>query len=602
MDKYQLLPGTNDDAIWERIKRTIGGVGLYADRKPNPNPFNQPQTSQIMAELLEFFKYEKETKESKYGYPSAPFIIPIQQTYLDADGNIKDLGYNKLQYSPFAKFESIIALLKIKSFETDAAEIEELMMELQKVFSLRKVTIHGKDLQLKHVPSTALPKNDRLDVPTVIKKIYKLGQKSIEIHWDALERKSFFVRVERVAEPPNNTKIIEIETPNHFQTVPISDAINEVRVKVMVKKTPTAMPDFGNAEGTVVSIPNENLQIQKYRMNPSNSLYPIDRFRLEICDKYKTIYDLFRLVPKVNNAMSFVEAYRNIVINYNEIFLDNNGDAIPLVKWEYLRIPNTWKSLSYWEKVLVIVFKGKPMEVSVDAIRNRIATLYDADIINKPYATDPAKGGSQRVTGAKRPHYALATAPTQMEYAFANRGNQYKAVQIQTVINDAPWKKSQKYFKKNSVVYGREYHEFIYLDTRLEREACDTLRRVDRLLRLSNERGYPVLDKNVAAPYNYANNTSFARDTMFGVNNYDRTQSYPPLQAAPLIMATAADAYEDIVMVEDPQKTFDRRGMTKKSKMIPIMKVNTGNDDIYYNHPIYRSKQKRQSWETIING
>ena len=587
MDRYQLLPGINDDAIWDRIERTIGRANDYNDNK-------------VRLELLEFFKYEKETKESKYGSPSAPFIIPIQQTYLDADGNIKDLGYNKLQYSPFAKFESIIALLKIKSFETDAAEIEELMMELQKVFSLRKVTIHGKDLQLKHVPSTALPKNDRLDVPTVIKKIYKLGQKSIEIHWDALERKSFFVRVERVAEPPDNTKIIEIETPNHFQKVPISDAINEVRVKVMVKKTPTAMPDFGNAEGTVVSIPNENLQIQKYRMNPSNSLYPIDRFRLEICDKYKTIYDLIALFERANlprDLQSFTARCNAIEREISFLNLDDTNS----VKWEYLRIPNNWNTLPYRSKVLVILQKAIPTNL-VAVMKEQIKTLYDADIINKPYATDPAKGGSQRVTGAKRPHYALTTAPTQMEYAFANRGNEYKAVQIQTVINDAPWKKSQKYFKKNSVVYGREYHDFIYLDTRLEREACDTLRRIDRLLRLSNERGYPVLDKNVAAPYNYENNTSFARDTMFGVNNYDRTQSYPPLQAAPLIMATAADAYEDIVMVEDPQKTFDRRGMTKKSKMIPIMKVNTGNDDIYYNHPIYRSKQKRQSWETIING
>ena len=355
---------------------------------------------------------------------------------------------------------------------------------------------------------------------------------------------------------------------------------------------------------------DQDVTIQKYRMNPSNSLFPIDQFRLEICDKYKTLYDLFRLVPTVTDDMSFLEAYRNIVGNYNIIIGDPDRPE-PFQKWEYLRIPNDWKTLSYWEQVLVIVFKGKRM-MSPKTLAMQLTTLFDCDIINtnitnlgiwkishnmdKPYAVDPAKGGSQRMTGAKRPYYALTTIPTQLDSAFVNRGNQYKAVQTTNIIYNSTWKQSKKYFKKNSVVYGRGYHDFIYLDTRLEREACDTLRRIDRLLRLSHERGYPVLNKSVAAPYNYANNTSFSRDTMFGVNNYDRTQSYPPLQAAPLIMARSNVGDNAKARIEDPQKTFDRRGMTKAAKMIDVVKVNTGNDDIYYNHPMYPSKQKKDAW------
>ena len=88
------------------------------------------------------------------------------------------------------------------------------------------------------------------------------------------------------------------------------------------------------------------------------------------------------------------------------------------------------------------------------------------------------------------------------------------------IIYNSTWKQSKKYFKKNSVVYGRGYHDFIYLDTRLEREACDTLRRIDRLLRLSHERGYPVLNKSVAAAYNDAENTSFALDQKVRGKNY----------------------------------------------------------------------------------
>ena len=587
-----LIPGRDDNAIWAQLTADIQAI--------------QYTNQDVKKELLAFIAYEKQ-KVSKYNMPSAPFIIRANTTYDDPLKGPVGPGYNKLPYAPYEQFRSEIARLKKKTFDKNAAEIEESMMKLQKIFSLRKVTIHGKDLQLKDFPDDAnhgLPGNDLLDVPTIIKKKYALGKKYLEIHWDALEGKTFFVRVERADEPPNNTKISQIETQNHMQKVPIA-AANEVRVKVMVKKTPTAVPNFKDVEGTVVHIPDQDVTIQKYRMNPSNSLFPIDQFRLEICDKYKTIYDLFPLFERA--PVTFLFCCERIEREMGFLGLGFGTDTLDdtnSVKWEYLRIPNKWNTLTYKEKVLVILQKAIPKDL-FNVMRSKVNTLFDCDIINvfppanvldKPYAIDPAKGGSQRMTGAKRPHYALTTIPTQLDSAFVNRGNQYKAEQIKNIIDNSTWKQSKKYFKKNSVVYGREYHDFIYLDTRLEREACDTLRRIDRLLRLSHERGYPVLNKSVAAPYNYANNTSFARDTMFGVNNYDRTQSYPPLQAAPLIMARSNVGDNAKARIEDPQKTFDRRGMTKAAKMIDVVKVNTGNKDIYYNHPMYPSKQKKDAW------
>ena len=617
-----LIPGRDDNAIWAQLTADIQAI-----RYTNPD---------VKKELLAFVEYEKQ-KVSKYKMPSAPFIIRANTTYDDPLKGPVGPGYNKLPYAPYEQFRSEIARLKKKTFTDNAAEIEESMMKLQKIFSLRKVTIHGKDLQLKDFPDDAnhgLPGKDLLDVPTIIKKKYALGKKYLEIHWDALEGKMFAVRIECVDVRERDidgetrrtnlyTKLVDQELQNnYFQfdvtnpkcTIQKLNAFRDkpshtYRVKVTVKKTDSKITDkqWRYIKGQIVHIPDQDVTIQKYRMNPSNSLFPIDKFRLEICHKYKTLYDLFRLVPTVTNDMSFVAAYRNIVGNYNVIIGDPDTPE-PFQKWEYLRIPNDWKTLSYWEQVLVIVFKGKPM-MSPKTLALQLTTLFDCDIINtnitnlgishnmdKPYAVDPAKGGSQRMTGAKRPYYALTTIPTQLDSAFVNRGNQYKAVQTTNIIYDSTWKQSKKYFKKNSVVYGREYHDFIYLDTRLEREACDTLRRIDRLLRLSHERGYPVLNKSVAAPYNYANNTSFARDTMFGVNNYDRTQSYPPLQAAPLIMAGRNVGDNAKARIEDPQKTFDRRGMTKAAKMIDVVKVNTGNDDIYYNHPMYPSKQKKDAW------
>ncbi len=468
------------------------------------------------------------------------------------------------------------------------------MMEIQNLFSLHKVTIHGKELKLKDFPDTAdagVP--DKVpDIPAVLTIKYVLGKKELGIHWDNANpyKKTFVVRVEHVTgllplckTTKNSTKVdvTSIDTTR--------SSLFTVKVTVQTGEDNITKEQWDAMKGQTIDFRNEDVTINKYRMNPSHSLYPIDKFRLEICDKYKTIYDLFALFPELENE-KFLESSADISNRLNTLMA---GGAVP---WEYLKIPVSWNTLEYRRKVLVILQKAIPPAQSMQA---KVDSLYYADIINKPYAIDPAKGGSQRMTGAKRPYHALTTIPTQLDSTFVNRGNQYKAEQIKKIINTSTWKNSQKYFKKNSVVYGKEFHEFIYLDNRLEREACDTLRRIDRLLRLSKERGHPVLNKDVAAPYNYSTNTSTHRYTTFGVNNYDRTQSYPPVQPAPLIMAAEEDGESTSVKVEDSQPPFDRRDMVKRTKLVKVLKVNTGNNDIYYNHPLYRSKEKKNSNDDI---
>ena len=484
----------------------------------------------------------------------------------------------------------------------DGEKIEEIMMEIQNLFSLHKVTIHGKELKLKDFPDTAdrgVP--DKVpDIPAVLKIKYVLGKKELSIHWDNANpyKKTFVVRVE-MHDPDDYDRYDEIDlrkTTKNSTKVDVTSvdttgsSLFTVKVTVQTGEDNITEEQWDAMKGQTIDFRDEDVTINKYRMNPSHSLYPVDKFRLEICDKYKTIYDLFALFPE-SKSQNFINSCAIIYGKLLELRLDTQ-----VVPWEYLKIPIRWNTLSYGQKVLVILQKTIQHDDTMEA---KIKSLYYADIIDKPYAIDPAKGGSQRVTGAKRPYHALTTIPTQLDSTFVNRGNQYKAEQIRDLIRRSTWKNSQQYFKKNSVIYGKEFHEFIYLDNRLEREACDTLRRIDRLLRLSKERGYPVLNKDVAAPHNYSTNTSTHRDTTFGVNNYDRTQSYPPVQPAPLIMAAEGDGESTSIKVEDSQPPFDRRDMVKRTKLVKVLKVNTGNDDIYYNHPLYRSKQKKQSNESI---
>ena len=557
----RLRAGVNDDEIWARLRADVDAATI------------DPTVKAELKALLDF----EESKVIKYKTASAPFDIESTQ---------------------YTKFGGCINRLKgtkdgVLTFADDGEKIEEIMMEIQNLFSLHKVTIHGKELKLKDFPDTAdrgVP--DKVpDIPAVLTIKYVLGKKELGIHWDNANpyKKTFVVRVEHATGLLPLRKTTKNSTKVDVTSIDTTDSsLFTVKVTVQTGEDNITDRQWRAMKGQTIDFRNEDVTINKYRMNPSHSLYPIDKFRLEICDKYKTIYDLFALWPEYENDNFLTMC--NTVSNALKGLM--NPDNFEFVPWEYLKIPVDWNTLGYRQKVLIILQKAIPPNESMQA---KVDSLYYADIINKPYAIDPAKGGSQRMTGAKRPHHALTTIPTQLDSTFVNRGNQEKAKQIKDLIQRSTWKNSQKYFKKNSVVYGKEFHEFIYLDNRLEREACDTLRRIDRLLRLSKERGYPVLNKDVAAPHNYSTNTSTHRDTTFGVNNYDRTQSYPPVQPAPLVMAAEGDGESTSIRVEDSQPPFDRRDMIKRTKLVKVLKAETNTKDIYYNHPLYRSKQKKDS-------
>ena len=91
--------------------------------------------------------------------------------------------------------------------------------------------------------------------------------------------------------------------------------------------------------------------------------------------------------------------------------------------------------------------------------------------------------------------------------------------------------------------------------------------------------------------------------TTFGVNNYDRHRGLPALERAPLVLASDSDLPSSVEIIEDPQEVFDKRGMVKASKTVRVITAKSANsNDIYYNHPIYNSKQKKDSWLRISTG
>ena len=559
-----MLSAVNDpDGIWTTLERLVKKRNL--DIK-------------VKKEVLALLDYEKSKRLTKYGLANGPFDIPA-----NADPK---LPFNKFVFLlDRLKGKKYEKRLKGKKYEDDAEFIENTIIEIQKVFSLRKLKIHGQEVQLKDHPI-----DDSGTVHVTAKTIHRYGQKHLALHW-ADVAKMYVIQIKN----EDGREILKKQTPRHQLQVNVEGKGTTFTVKVATKETENDV-NMDTIRGLLVLSPDEDKTVNKHRMNPSNSLYDIDRFRIEICDKYKTLYDLFELF-QIPSDITFKEVCKVFANDAKEF--EDQKNAGNSVKWEHLDIPKSWKTLLYQDKVLIILLHqiDEALLRAPDAfLNNQLATLYDADLMNVAYAVDPAKGGSQRVLGEKRRR--VGTSATQLSSTFANEGKRYKAEHIKSIVEQSGWRASKKYFTNHSVVYGRRYHDFLYLDNRKEREACARLRRIDRILRLSHERGYPVLEKNVINPYPHTMTTSTARMTAFGVNNYDRTSGLPALQRAPLVIAGKSDVSDSIQTIEDPQKMFDRRGLTKPAQLVDVL-VETKDEKIYYNHPIYRCKAKKEAYREL---
>lgn len=553
-------------AIWSKLQQVVETIEDAAVKK----------------EVLALIAFEKKKVATRYKFPSAPFdILDKKARGIDGDSKTSD-NVN----SAYNRFVYLVDRLKKKTYTNDAKDIEDIISQLQDVFSLRKLKIYGQEVPLKEIPF-----DEEYSVDVVAKILYRLGKKYLDIHWTSTE-KLFQVQVF----DKDDNIFYNKKTPRSGLQIPISGKGDVLKVKVAVHTTENS-PDMSKVTAQRILAPDEDLTIHKHRMNPSNSLYEVDAFRISICDKYKTVYDLFHLL-NIDKTKTFKQACGLLFGEVRKV----NVKSQLRVPWEYLKIPVVWNSLSYKEKVLSIV--QDQIEAGLKRstyISAKIETLYDSSLINKPFAYDTAKGGSQRTIGQKR--QLISTDHTQLASSFINEGLKYNAMHEKDLVENAAWPKSIRFFKKNSVIYGKEYEEFVYLDTRLEREACATLRRIDRVLRLSKERGYPVLEKNVANPYPHTMTSSTQRMTTFGVNNYDRHRGLPAVERAPLVLASDSDLPSSVETIEDPQEVFDKRGMVKASKTVRVITAKSGSsNDIYYNHPIYNSKQKKNSWLRISSG
>ena len=618
---YIYLPGKNDKKIWEVLIKTVEentpyikdferndeGKIVYDDKKRKKvKGIKNTEMQKIIKALIEYEKGKK-PKDSFVGncIGAAPFAVPTTNT----ENSIQILDSKKKFFlKKFNDFLTILHRLGNKYYSTateeakkhrkenkyNSTDIENDLLLLQKSLNPYRLNMYGKEMTLRDLP---LEDNDGKNViiSQTISSANSRHNRVLCIQWDShyVENTKSWIRVKVV--DANNE---EVDKKKSRLTEIMKFDINDDKFK---DQDTFVYAYIGNENDDFVDdAPWLKKQGQYFvpKVSTANNykyqvLYDVDRFRLKIDGKYKTIFDLFELL-KLSEKLTLKDALWELSLAVYEL------NKKPSVPWEGpLKIAKTWKKLTYEQKVLNILSSTIDKTVVDVELSNHLDGIIESLVpirLNDKSFFQPLveKGGSQRHMTTNKKRKFTSVASTQLlEGEFVFEGQKLLAEQQRKKLNEFGWKESMFLLKKNDRVDGKKFVDFAYLKTSHEYESCCRLRRIERLLNLSEEKGYPVLQVNVAAPFSIQPTTSTQRSTVFGVSNYDRTQIYPAVQPAPLVMASSGSV--ETVDIFDVQSSFSETN-AKKHKF--LIKVATKDNKLY--HPLYPNKIKEDSNRKIM--
>ena len=595
-----ILPqDNNSDEIWNRLERDVTTEG------ENIKPWASNTTKQAVLSLIKYERKKVTNNIENIEIPSAPFAV-------DKDGISNNNKYDPLirhQLKGYIQFTDAIEYLKEKNYGqkvtdgNDAELVEQKLYYLQKLLNPLKLIYGNQEFTIREAPledleTAVAPAKVHANVKT------NVGRQLI-IRWDTKGSEKYNVKVFR-SDKSEMTDLSVKGVSGGMKRVTIPEEITDtdfyVRVWLLNKDEPKRYFD-----GPFSCPPNQSA------MNPTQTLYDVDKFRLKIDGKYKTIFDL---IPLLKNQISEEEDINTFTLSkalqtlwgrikgiYNTVIEEppESGifefEPVDTVKWEHLTLPVTWNTLSEENMTLVILshFMDKRLLKDEDSIEGFIDSITDTQLgSNKAvYIPNVRNGGTQRIAGKRKIDQTSSYGPSEMEESFLHEVRVLAATEKTNNIKNVRWASAMNYLKRYDRIDGRRWLGCCYLETGVEEEACSRLRRLFKMIKLSHERGYPVIDKSVAAPFDYNGSTSTMRYSSFGPNNYDRTQIFPLVQPVPYVMADESLAATSKTQVLDPQQSFSKAMLVKNKSMIDVVK-NNGNN--YFDHPLYPSKDKKRSW------
>ena len=517
--------------------------------------------------------------------------------------------YERRFYSILKPFYQFLGLINEYKRETDDKKKHNILSNINGLLyaSLSKVDFSGK-----------LPKpvyrNTPIAAPGAI-TMQRKNKDEVVISWDAVSTYNWYVKIGR--ESRTDPTRIDWKATKEVRGNSILRKINDTaRMYVLVafkafNSDSNLAPMLSPADPPIrVNLLNQldkkwsyaTFETPESKHFTTVQLLDIDKFRLEIDAKYETIYDLFELL-KLAKDLKLIDALNELQEAKNKVFSGDN-----FVKWEaHLDIPfvntplQSWNQFTYEERVFVIHSK---------AIMDLNNYIQHMQYYNIPYVVTDATGLTEYRRPAQQGGINLLTSSSdgnrkeQQDFHIedkvteVSKNRHYYKIGPNGPKNilQKPWPETKNFFKIRDRSRNRtEFAQFIYLNTEQERQACKRLRRIKRSLDHSDRLGYPVMEKEIAAPYNYQSNVHAARVTNFGPNNYDRTQAFPALVQLPRVM-TFDNTLGRQVDYFDASDSFELDAI----KMRPAKRIKVReNANGWLPHPAYPGRLKVESERRI---
>lgn len=480
-------------------------------------------------------------------------------------------------------------------------------------------------------PNGKLPKyrpQDSHPIPG-IPEITRINKDKIKVYWAGCEHYSYFVKIGY----ENSSEIIRWKDAKEITgTSILVDAKGQklhvalafARYNPMTNNVSVPAPVNIDAGGNKQppNVINTGWSYRVFPLGPSTALpehvvtmqlFDIDRFRLQLDKQYPdiTIFDIFQMLQDdtSDSTKLGITAATTLKVAMEKLAKYVNGDGIfkasdyDFEKWEHIDIPiltppvpgatstppESWVQFTYVQKVLTI-HRSRIFDLSDQMKIHNIPSV----VLDKDEYSRPAKYASVLGKRPNDPDFDVVDRAIQS----ARTNKFFKKLNSDNILNK-PWQQAKHYFKVHERGRGTFFAEFIYLNNRRETEACKRLRRTRRSLDLSIKVGVPVIPKKIIAPFPYVSNASSQRSTTFGVNNYDRMQSYPAVQELPRTFVPAAIPN----LTEKVASTASLLPIDKKMRSATFynIRVNSGGVPKELPHPGYPSRAKATAWQAIVN-
>ncbi len=490
-----------------------------------------------------------------------------------------------------------------------------------KADTLKKIGALFFESARKVQPNGKLPKyrpQDSHPIPG-IPEITRINKDKIKVYWAGCKHHSYWVTWAYGDTPALNSwkqkeitgTSILVDAKGQKLHVALAFARYNPMTNNVSVPAPVNYDDAGKEQ-----TPEENSTDWSYKVFPwgpstalpehvvTMQLFDIDRFRLQLDKQYPdiTIFDIFQMLQedrKLRSSNTLREALQAALTAKDENF---SSDYFS-VKWEHIDVPvgrrnnRSWQQFSYVQKV-VIIHRSRIFDTRDQMSIYNIPSV----VLDKDEYSRPAKYASVLGKRPSDPDFdvvdrAIQDARTKEYYRVRPDPNP-GAPTTDNILNK-PWQQAKHHFKVHERGRGTFFAEFIYLNNRRETEACKRLRRTRRSLDLSIKVGVPVIPKKIIAPFPYLSNASSQRSTTFGVNNYDRMQSYPAVQELPRTFVPAAVPN----LTEKVASTASLLPIDKKMRSATFynIRVNSGGVSKELPHPGYPSRAKATAWQSIIN-